>query len=392
MGTKLLPAGMSAINGALSLITITLIARETDLSTFGQYSAIRVTVDTLCGLVSLGLHSAIIRDFMKSELYDWMPATMVRLATALPMLAIGAWSLPLALVPLFVLAIAVAVFDNSFILDATKGVANELANQLVRTGTVALGSLAILFLVRPVEPELALANLYLGGYLVYGTVVVARTWRTLHFARPNWMAFRGFLKGSLFLIFSFAISIVSSRIDQLMLASLSSDTQMGLYSIGNIVFQVVLVLSSVVMRQIYVKENALGPSGRASRLLRNLAVPALIGPAAVTIMWAIDISPLLLAVNKPSSPELLDIIRLFTVVSAIYLLNTVLATQLVLARRDNVFFAVSFINLALKVSLGLLLIPAIGAEGALFATLAGAAVSLAALGIATYRTFPPPAA
>jgi len=371
---KYLTVLLHIFNSALSFFAVLLISRHLPIEKFGEFAYYKNLIDLGIGIVSLGVYKVVIREIVKEKHYNWTPLIIVRLIIVfIATLFIISYVENMNYKIILILFLLLSIFDNNFILDAKKKFFRLTLNTTVRYLTFFIFIIYFFYIsqekVSNYDIVLFLMFSYLLGYFLY-VVIHNLQIKDLYFLKPiSIKDLAYFFHSSKYLIFSFIIALLYSRIDLIMLEKLSSSYEMGVYGIGNIFYQMFLIISGVISRFIFID----GLESKDIELYKQskdkFTKFFVIGVVFLFMYLIIPKSFIFTILNKNYSNYIVYTILFSIVLGILHFSGAVFGQYLLVLNKDREFLyiniAVSFLNILFN----FILIPFYGAIGAILGSI-----------------------
>jgi len=266
---------------------------------------------------------------------------------------------------------------------ALRRLQNEaFANVLARALNLLLG-VGLLYLGGNVWGLALAGNLAIGAALIFSYRQLSRFVRPLW--RPDWLYWRRSMWQPTAMGIGIIFSIISFRLDNLLIAPMLDRAALGRYNAAYRLFEPSLIVPSVVLAVTFpLLSHAAASNLKFREVLRNTMLLLFgLGAAAAAGLYFLAI-PVVgwLGPEYATSGPLVQILALACL--PMYL-NYGLTHALIAANRPQIYATFTFISLIVNMGANLVLIPAIGLQGAALATFLSEAALLVLCGPAILR-------
>lgn len=368
---------------AATLVSFFLLARVLPPRELGTLAFVLAVIDVARQLTEVGLGPASIRRLSGTSRETWHSAITAGLwirlaAAALAYLAIaGLTFLPAlsAMRPLFLIA-GVVLFAGALTNTVTVPFQASLEMSRLWPGH---GLSSIIFLGLVVwgtyhewsVQDFVIATLVREAVLTCGVFAAFRSQFTFGFATVRDEALLLLSSAAVIGLLQFIV-LLYFRLDVVMLQLLRGSTAVGQYSLAFRATEAFLLIAAAVSSSVFPRLAAIAEQGSAPLLIRAFApIYQLSCLAGITIALSVSIAtPLAARFFPPPYQEAALLTRVLIWSVAFMFANIQSADALVALGDAGAVTRIALVNLGLNVILNLLLIPAYGALGAVFATVA----------------------
>jgi O-antigen/teichoic acid export membrane protein len=261
------------------------------------------------------------------------------------------------------------------------------ANLISRTVNLTVG-VSLLLLGAEVWGLALAGNVAMLVALAFGFVRLTRFMRPLW--RPDWKYWRRSMAQPTALGIGIIFSIVSFRVDNLLIAPIAGSEGLAVYNLAYKLFEPSLIVPGVVLAATFpLLSQAAGVVSVAARTLRRLLARTLGGltllGAAATILLIVLASPVVSLLYGQEYMASVPVLQLLALACLPMYINYGLTHTLVAIDKPRYYAAFTLATLVVNVAANLLLIPAMGIEGAAVATAVTEVVLFALCGFTVWR-------
>lgn len=367
----------AALNAALFILA----ARWLGLEMFGSFAATIALVALISPFGSMGTLSLLMRRVARSVDNvdtEFSSAIAITVGTGLfvstglgIVVSLGSVFAPWPVVVLLAIADLVA-----YRCAEVAGAARQAHDWILGTAfypTIVVGArvAASALLATFCEPDLLNWSVaYAAASLVATLTLLAVTARVVGFAKPEPLSYLREWRDGLHFALGLSAQSAYNDIDKVMLAQFGSLGAVGAYAAAYRLVDLAFVPMRALLSASYIRFFRLGADGLAASatLAKRLVIPSLAASAipSLGLLLAADFAPVLLG---PEYEDAVTLVRLLALVPVLRAMHYLAADSLSGAGLQGIRTAVQIGVAIVNVSMNLVLIPAIGAHGAVISSL-----------------------